>query len=385
MLLVPDSVSEGVARCTAAVAACNAVPERLMPEWLALAEDAAEPNAFGEAWFVAPALDQLREDRTVWIVEVRDEADLLAGVMPVAIEPRYGRIPVRHTSNWTHFQCFMGTPLIREGFETSFWHAMLEMLDASDWAPGFLSVSGLFENGAAHAGLRAAAARLDRPAATVHRYARAALQSRLSPEVYLAETLRGKKRKELRRLSNRLAEMGSVRFATLDRADELSRWCDDFLALESAGWKGSRGSAFANEAATTSFFRQVIAGAFDAGRLDFQRLDLDGRAIAMLVNFRTPPGSWSFKIAYDEEFARFSPGVLIEIENLPRVLGDPEIDWMDSCAVEDHPMINALWMERRAIVQVSVPLSGMRRRATYSACRSAERASAALRSALGKN
>lgn len=385
MLLVPDGVSEGVARCTAAVAACNAVPDRLLPEWLALAEDAAEPNAFGEAWFVAPALDHLRDGRSVWIVEVRDEADTLAGAMPMAIEPRYGRIPVRHTSNWTHFQCFMGTPLIREGFETSFWRAIIEMLDASDWAAGFLSVSGLFENGAAHKGLQAAAARLDRPAATVHRYERAALQSRLSSEDYLTGTLRGKKRKELRRLSNRLAEIGPVRFAVLERGDEIGRWCDDFLALESAGWKGTRGSAFANEAATASFFRQVIAGAFDAGRLDFQRLDLDGRAIAMLVNFRTPPGSWSFKIAYDEEFSRFSPGVLIEIENLPRVLNDSEIDWMDSCAVEDHPMINGLWMERRAIVQVSVPLSGMARRATYSACRSAERASAALRGVLGKN
>lgn len=379
MLLVPDGVSEGVIRCTAAVAACNAVPERLLPEWAALADDAAEPNAFGEAWFVGPALMHLREGRTVWVVEVRDEADTLTGTMPVAIEPRYGRIPVRHTSNWTHFQCFMGTPLIRQGFETSFWQAIIEMLDASDWASGFLSVSGILENGRVHKGLQAAAARLDRPAATVHRYERAALQSRVSPEDYLAEALRGKKRKELRRLSNRLAEIGPVRFSTLECAGEIERWCGEFLALEASGWKGTRGSAFANEEATASFFRQVTAGAFEAGRLDFQRLDLDGRAIAMLVNFRTPPGSWSFKIAYDEDFARFSPGVLIELENLSRVLGDTGVDWMDSCAVEDHPMINALWMERRAIVQVSVPLSGVRRRATYSACRSAERASAAIR------
>jgi hypothetical protein len=71
--------------------------------------------------------------------------------------------------------------------------------------------------------------------------------------------------------------------------------------------------------------------------------------------------------------------VLIELENLKRVLGDPAIDWMDSCAVADHPMINSLWGERRSIVQITLPLSGPRRRLTHALCRSAERASAAVR------
>ena len=104
----------------------------------------------------------------------------------------------------------------------------------------------------------------------------------------------------------------------------------------------------------------------------------------MLINFRTPPGSWSFKIAYDESLARFSPGVLIELENLPRVLGDPQIDWMDSCAVENHPMINSLWAERRSIIQVSLPLAGAKRTAIYRACRAAEMASARLRNLRSK-
>ena len=52
---------------------------------------------------------------------------------------------------------------------------------------------------------------------------------------------------------------------------------------------------------------------------------------------------------------------------------------MDSCAVEDHPMINSLWGERRAIVQVSVPLSGMTRTLKFRACRAMEMTSAKLR------
>lgn len=384
MLLVPDTTLSCAKGFTARLTDIGAAPDGLIGEWKALAGQVGEPNAFAESWFVLPAVSALGQSRKIRLIDVRNGTGRLAGVLPLAIEGRYGRIPARHVSNWTHFQCFMGTPLVRKGEEGDFWLAVLRLLDESAWAKGFLSISGLLENGPVHQGLKAAALALGRPCPTVHRYARAALASALEPEAYLSATVRPKKRKELRRLANRLGELGNVSFSVLERAEQLPAWCDAFLALEAAGWKGSSGSAFANDAATTAFFREIIHGAFAAGRLDFQRLDLDGRAIAMLVNFRTPPGSWSFKIAYDEDLARFSPGVLIELENLPRVLNDPEIEWMDSCAVEDHPMINSLWGERRSIVQASVPLSGARRQAIFRACRLLETGSAAARRLRGK-
>ena len=74
--------------------------------------------------------------------------------------------------------------------------------------------------------------------------------------------------------------------------------------------------------------------------------------------------------------------MLIEIENLKHVLNDLQLGWMDSCATENHPMINSLWVERRNIVQVSVPLHGLKRRAIYTVCRGLESASATLRRRL---
>ena len=108
------------------------------------------------------------------------------------------------------------------------------------------------------------------------------------------------------------------------------------------------------------------------------RLTLDAKPIAMLVNFITPPGAFAFKIAFDENCARFSPGVLIKIENL-KMLDREDVDWTDSCAVEDHPMINSLWAERREIVRVTVPLAGARRKALFSAARGLETLAATLR------
>lgn len=353
-----------------------------LAQWAELASMASEPNAFHEPWFLGPALAHLRGSRGVWIAEAFDESGQLCGLLPLTLEPRYGRVPLQHTSNWTHYQCFMGTPLIAEGAEAEFWAALITALDASDWAVGFLSISGLLEDGHVHQGLVAAAEALGRPCPIVHRYDRAALASDQSATDYLETAVRAKKRKELRRLANRLSDEGIVAYSALEHAKQVEGWCAEFLALEAAGWKGARGAALGNSPETASFFYEIMAGAFAADRLDFQRLDLDGRAIAMLINFRTPPGSWSFKIAYDEGLARFSPGVLIELDNLARVLSDPALDWMDSCAVENHPMIDRLWMERRRIIQVSVPLAGASRRLAYKAARAAETGSATLRRLL---
>jgi hypothetical protein len=80
------------------------------------------------------------------------------------------------------------------------------------------------------------------------------------------------------------------------------------------------------------------------------------RTIAMLLNFVGPDGAFSFKIAVDPAFARYSPGALIEQFNLTRVLDDRGAPWMDSCAAPDHPMIDSLWGERRTIAQYRVAL-----------------------------
>jgi CelD/BcsL family acetyltransferase involved in cellulose biosynthesis len=265
---------------------------------------------------------------------------------------------------------FLNAPLVAAGEEQAFWTAVLETLDAADWAKGLLHLRGLVEDGPLHRGLLEA-----RHGVTVHREVRAFLESELSPDAYYEQAVRQKKRKEIRRLKNRLAEEGPLRTRILDDAADLDAWCSTYLALEQAGWKGEAGSALAGSTGTEAFFRETLEAAWQTGRLQFLRLDVGETCIAMLVNFLTPPGSFSFKTVFDEAYARFSPGVLIQLENL-KILDDPRIGWMDSCAVEDHPMIDSLWTGRRAIVRVSVPLKGAKRRAVHTLCTGLERLSA---------
>jgi CelD/BcsL family acetyltransferase involved in cellulose biosynthesis len=204
------------------------------------------------------------------------------------------------------------------------------------------------------------------------------LASELSPAAYYEAAVRKKKRKELKRQKARLAEFGTLTCDTLAADGDSAAWCDSFLALEASGWKGRLGSALAIDPSSAAFFRDAFLAAHEAGRLEALALRLDGKSVAMLVNLIAPPGAFSFKTAIDEEYARFSPGVLLQIENL-RLLTRDGIDWTDSCAVENHSMINTIWSERRSIVRISVPLTGARRRAIFAATHLIESGSALAR------
>ena len=341
--------------------------------WDQLAGEASEPNPFAERWCLQSALHLLDPERHARLVLVQGGSDgPVIGVMPVAPAARYGRLPLRHVTGWAHPNHFHGAPLVRAGFESLFWSILLGWCDAAPWAHTLVHVPRLTEDGPLHRALVEVAGARGGEAVVVHREERALLESPLSPGEYWDAAVRAKKRKELRRQANRLAEEGAVSLRRWQAGEGLDPWIDAFLTLEARGWKGRAGSALASHSDTEAWFRAVLTGAAGAGRLDMRALDLDGRPLAMLVNFLCPPGGFSFKTAFDEEYARFSPGVLLQQANLD-LLDDPKVVWVDSCAAPGHPMIDSVWRERRALVWVNVPLSAPADRLRFAMLGKAER------------
>lgn len=340
--------------------------------WDDLARHASEPNSFYERWFVEASVRNLVAPADLMFLTVNDGTGQLIGLMPVVSHQYYGRTPFRAVANWLHYNQFLGTPLVRAGHERAFWDAAIPALDAHGKGCDLIYLSELSASGPVAAALLQACKSIGRRNAIVHRYARALLECGESPDDYWASTVRKKKRKEIGRLENRLAEIGEIHVDWLRSSENASSWIDDFLALEASGWKALDGAALAKEDATSAFFRDAITAGLKMGRAELLRMRVGDRVIAMLVNFVAGNGSFSFKIAYDEEFARYSPGILIEKANLQR-LADPGFGWMDSCAVEDHPMINSLWKGRREIVRIAFPRRGARPSIIFAAVRLAER------------
>lgn len=331
--------------------------------WERLVAHAAEPNPFFEPWFLLPALRQWgAEERVVakaWFHEGR-----LAGLLPVVRSARYYSHIITHAKGWLHANAFCGVPLIATGHEDAFWRDLLAHFDRHPRRALFWHLPLLPANGPAHAALERVLAQSNRAHYRVAQESRALLSGETTAEAYLANAMSAKKRKELRRQHARLAEEGALTFERLAGTEGLAEWTAEFLALEAAGWKGEAGSALASAPGTTALFTEALAGAGAAGRLERLALRLDGRAIAMLLNFITPPGAYSFKTAYDEAYARFSPGMLLQLENLA-LLERPGVQWADSCAVEGHPMIERLWRDKRRMVSGNIAIGGPARRALF--------------------
>ncbi|MEL1249764.1 GNAT family N-acetyltransferase [Aurantiacibacter gilvus] len=333
--------------------------------WDTLARRASEPNPFYESWYLLPSLRALAGDHKIHVLTLEADGKLV-GLLPMVRESDYYGYPLPHLRNWVHHNCFLGAPLVQRGFERLFWDALLSHCDRRKGRSLFLHLSHMPETGALHDALRNALAEDSRPAATVLREERAMLASSAAPEDYLSASLSTKKRKELRRQHRRLAELGDLQVERLNDYTDIASWTREFTELEARGWKGNAGSALSSDQRTNEIFTYAIAGAAARGRLERIALRLDGKPIAMLANFLSPPGAFSFKTAFDEDYARFSPGVLLQGENLA-MLGHEQIDWVDSCAAPDHPMINHLWRERRTIARHSIGIGGRMRRAAFAA------------------
>jgi hypothetical protein len=342
-----------------------------------LAKASSAPNPFAEHWYLDAAIGALPEAARISFAIVTDHDETI-GMLPWGIERHYAGIPLRHSRNWLNHNAFLGSPLVLAGHEEAFWMGLFGLADSTASAGLFLHLEGLCIDSALTRALEKVCAIQKRRFALVHREERALLEHGLSPEAYLEANMRSKKRKELRRQLNRLAELGAVEFVRGDGSDQLDEWTDEFLALERRGWKGANGSALDCSDDTRMLFRAALAGAAMAGKLELLALRLDGRAIAMLANFITPPGAFSFKTAFDEDFARYSPGVLLQLENL-KMLNRSDIAWCDSCAAQDHPMIDSIWSGRRAIGRYSVAIGGRTNRAAFAALLTAEKAKARLR------
>ena len=95
-------------------------------------------------------------------------------------------------------------------------------------------------------------------------------------------------------------------------------------------------------------------------RFEMLALRHNGRMIAARCGFAAAPGAYTFKIAYDESYAQWSPGVLLEIENIRRLHDDPNIRWMDSFTSRDNAMFNRLWRDRVLLRDVTVGTGGRR-------------------------
>ncbi|MDP2354707.1 MAG: GNAT family N-acetyltransferase [Beijerinckiaceae bacterium] len=157
--------------------------------------------------------------------------------------------------------------------------------------------------------------------------------------------MKGKIAQNLRRCGAKLSALGAWSVSTPMDIDAAREAFEALLSIEASGWKGAAGTALASNADTLAFART----AFDPANLRpspvFSVLWLEERAVAVSMNLVGHDNAANLKCAYDETYAAFSPGVLLDValaDELRRTSFTPMID---SVAMPGHP-VERVWPER---------------------------------------
>jgi Acetyltransferase (GNAT) domain len=132
---------------------------------------------------------------------------------------------------------------------------------------------------------------------------------------------------------------------------------DDFLRLEAAGWKGSKGTAIQQQAKLVCALKDALVALHRTGKLRFWRITFNGNAIACLFAFTDQGRAALGKIAYDESFAKYSPGVMIIIDATASLYHAGDVALVDSTAIAGHPMIDRIWRDRLPMADIIVASS----------------------------
>ncbi len=328
--------------------------------WDELAASALEPNVFYESWMLLPALRKFGSGNIrIALIYAKDTARpngprVLCGLFPVELESRYKRLPLKVLRLWQHTYCCLCTPLVRADCAQEVLSAFFNWVEGESREPALIEFQSVSGDGPFHHALTDAFNHRAWLSFVSDLHTRALFRPRTDADSYLRAAMSREHRKDLRRKERALLEEGQIEYSALDREEDLQVWLEEFLELESRGWKGKTHSAMACSEASRQYFIEVATEAFKKNKLMMMALRIDQRAIAMKCNFLSGAGSFAFKIAFDEDHARRSPGLLLEVENIRRLHQQPSTAWMDSCARSNHPMVNRLWLDRRAIQSVLI-------------------------------
>jgi len=165
----------------------------------------------------------------------------------------------------------------------------------------------------------------------------------------------GSTRKKLRQDWNRLSALGAVDVINEREPSAVARAFETFLALELASWKGARGTALLCDPTDAAFVRRLIADLAAEGSASVALLQINGRPVAAQVLIYAGSTAYTWKTAFDVEFARYSPGMLLVDRITEHLLATPDIEAIDSCSSEDGFMAQ-LWTGRRTVADVLINL-----------------------------
>ena len=313
--------------------------------WTGLAARSAEDNVYYAQNYVLPLLDTVEAKTPVRFITAWD-GDKLMAFMPVVLNKRSipGVLPAGRA--WESDYTFGCTPLLDRDNPGRAAQGLVDAL--ADLGGGDWSLPHLNTEGPVWQAFTAALDRRNIPWLLNRPYTRAMLTCGKSFEDHMQTYVGAKRRRELARNRRRLEGLGVVSHKSCSSGAGLEEAVETFLKLEASGWKGRCGTALACEPETADFARRAFGPAAGpkATRADLLLLD-DQPIAAGLIVFSGNTG-FTVKGAYDETYAQYGAGLLLEVEVIKSFLEERWAGKLDAATNGAH-VIDRLWPGRTSV------------------------------------
>jgi hypothetical protein len=192
----------------------------------------------------------------------------------------------------------------------------------------------------------------------------------------------GSTRKKLRQDWNRLSALGTVDIVNGRAPKDVAEAFEIFLQLEAGSWKGGRGTALLSNKADAAFTRQWLSNLAAQGNASVALLRVDGKPIAAQVLLYSGSTAYTWKTAFEETYAKYSPGALLVDKITEQLFAAPQIEAIESCSPEGSFMAQ-LWTGRRTTMDLLLDV-GSRRSIGFALTAFAEQGYESLRRLRGK-
>jgi len=143
-----------------------------------------------------------------------------------------------------------------------------------------------------------------------------------SVEELLQEALGSKSRKTIRYTRKKLEELGQVEFRAMRGEKEVESFLPEFEHIEDASWKSSKGTGLFHHLGMREFYQQLLPMMAGSGRVQLSALLLNQKPIACELAFLIADNYCLHNTSYIPEYAEYSPGRHLLLENLQRAADD---------------------------------------------------------------
>lgn len=325
----------------------------LRREWEALCRRCAEDSVYYAPHYMLPLLDTVAAETDVRVVTGWDGGRLIA-LLPVVLK----RLPVPGLTAagqaWRTDYTFNCLPLLDAGQPIEAASAILDGL--SSLSCGEWLLPELNAEGAVCAAFQRALDKRNAPFSVMAKFERASLGIGQGFEEHMMQRVSSKRRRDLARNRRRLEEIGRLSLRTETAGPGLAEAVQAFLKLEASGWKGERGTALACKSNTKAFAEQAFGPSGSDGTSRVDLLLLDGQPIAAGVIVFSGTTGFTVKGAYDESYANYGAGLILEQEVIKSFLTERWARRLDAATNGSH-VIDYLWPDKVSVADLVFSLA----------------------------